>query len=155
MLLREHFKTLTMGIMRPFECFFTPASSAEDTVTAASTSGKQQAYTSASTASSMGYSTSSTVSTGTGDATAAISGATAIPAVARAGASSMLLYNNPRMLLGRVDIPRALDRFAMKADARGEVSLPKCLKQVDWRTLMMQFAFSGKFYGLNFGLLYR
>jgi hypothetical protein len=65
-----------------------------------------------------------------------------LPSPHRVGASSMVLYSNPRAMLAYADPRRVLDDFEASGS---EQHLPKCLRRTNWRLVMHVFALSDRF----------
>jgi hypothetical protein len=135
MLIREHFRNLTLSMLKPFEKYF-HASSQLSVVKKSSSSSSP---TVASIMSSM-RALSTTVTTAT-----AASNPNSINST-RAGASSMLLYSNPNRYFGIDDVDVAVAQYKRDAELFGYNHVPACLRRCsEWDVLVLRFAESDTF----------
>jgi hypothetical protein len=129
MILRQHFKMLTNALLRPFEGFFKPAPNKNYFLGSGNSdhgSGARSGSVSSLFNSSFSFANSNT----------------GINAVA--GATSMILYSNPLLLLGKSNINSALTEFGLY---NGNIqSLPRPLRKGQWKALMFAFAKSDTFH---------
>lgn len=131
MLLREHFRNLTLAMLKPFEKYFHMNRDAVD-------GGKVHSSKTSSSSSSSSIEKSASRDN-------ILNGSPGLSAT-RVGASSMLLYVNPNNLFGLEDVNKAVDEYKIASEMYGYNHMPLCLRRcADWDVLVKLFASSDNF----------
>ena len=118
MVLRQHFKLLTLALLRPFEGFFKPVASSEMSIT--STFNSVFSFSNPASDNVLVQSTSKA-----------------------AGASSMILYSNPLHILGKSNVYQSVEEFAAKEG--NESNLPRPIRKAAWKPILLAFGKSDTF----------
>lgn len=131
MMIREHFRNLTLSMLKPFEKLF---------------HATYQNVAKKATSISSSRTVSSIMSSMRALTVASITRNASMMNSTRAGATSLLLYSSPIQFIGIDDIDVAVTQYKRDAELFGYNHVPACLRRCsEWDVLVLRFADSGTF----------